>query len=79
VASCRSPSILDERADADTLSPEALREALAGRGVNVSLTTAQALLRELRPPLSSRLSSRRPSREPRADGTGNGDRRPSPR
>jgi len=78
VASCRSPSILDDRADADTLSPEALMEALAGRGVNVSLTTAQALLRELRPLLSSRLSSRRPSREPRADGTGNGDRRPSP-
>ena len=71
-------SILDERADADTLTPEALTEALAGRGVNVSLTTAQALLRELRPPLSSRLSSRRPSREPPAGDTGNGDRRPSP-
>jgi hypothetical protein len=68
-------SILDERADADTLTPEALKEALAGRGVTVSLTTAQALLRELRPPLSSRLSSRRPSRQPQAGG-GNGDRRP---
>jgi len=72
VASCRSPSILDDRADADTLSPEALKEALAGRGVNVSLTTAQALLRELRPPLSSRLSSRRPGSQPQAGG--NGDR-----
>ena len=71
-------SILDERADADTLTPEALKEALAGRGVSVSLTTAQALLRELRPPLSSRLSSRRPSRQPQAGG-GNGDRPPSAR
>ncbi|HET6751697.1 MAG TPA: DUF2637 domain-containing protein [Actinomycetes bacterium] len=70
-------SILDERADGDALTPEALREALAGRGVDVSMTTAQALLRELRPPLSSRLSSRRPGREPPAGGAGNGDRRPS--
>ncbi len=70
-------SILDERDDADTLSPEALKEALAGRGVNVSLTTAQALLRELRPPLSSRLSSRRPGRQPQAGG--NGDRPSSSR
>jgi Protein of unknown function (DUF2637) len=67
-------SILDERADGDTLTPTALKDALAGRGVNVSLTTAQALLRELRPPLSSRLSSRRPGREPQAGGAGNGDR-----
>jgi Protein of unknown function (DUF2637) len=65
-------SILDERADADTLTPTALKDALAGRGVNVNLTTAQALLRELRPPLSSRLSSRRPRREPHAGGAGNG-------
>jgi Protein of unknown function (DUF2637) len=68
-------TILDERADADTLTPEALRQALAGRGHNVSLTTAQALLRELRPPLSSRLSSRR-GRQPQA---GNGDRPPTAR
>jgi hypothetical protein len=67
-------SILDERADADTLTPEALKQALAGRGVNVSLITAQSLLRELRPPLSSRLSSRRPGRQPPAGGPGNGDR-----
>jgi Protein of unknown function (DUF2637) len=67
-------SILDERADGDTLTPTALKEALAGRGVNVSLTTAQALLRELRPPLSSRLPSRRPGREPQAGGAGYGDR-----
>jgi hypothetical protein len=65
-------SILDERADADTLTPEALKQALAGRGFSVSLTTAQALLRELRPPLSNRLSSRRPGRRPPA-GDGNGD------
>ena len=65
-------SILDERTDADTLTPEALKQALAGRGHNVSLTTAQALLRELRPSLSSRLSSRRPSRRPPA-GDGQGD------
>jgi Protein of unknown function (DUF2637) len=70
-------SILDERADADTLTPDALRQALAGRGVNVSLTTAQALLRELRPPLSSRLSSRRPGRPPAGGGAGNGDRFPT--
>jgi Protein of unknown function (DUF2637) len=69
-------SILDERADADTLTPEALRQALAGRGHDVSLTTAQGLLRELRPPLSSRLSSRRPGRQPQA---GNGDRPPAER
>jgi hypothetical protein len=66
-------SILDERADADTLTPEALKQALAGRGFSVSLTTAHALLRELRPPLSSRLSSRRPGRRPPA-GDGNSDR-----
>jgi hypothetical protein len=69
-------SILDERADADTLTPEALKQALAGRGHNVSLTTAQALLRELRPPLSSRLSSRRPGRQSQV---GNGDRPPTGR
>jgi hypothetical protein len=68
-------SILDERADGDTLTADALREALAGRGVDVSPTTAHALLRELRPPLSSRLSAtRRPSREPRTGGAGNGGR-----
>jgi Protein of unknown function (DUF2637) len=73
-------SILDERADTDTLTPEALKQALAGRGVNVSLTTAQALLRELRPPLSSRLPSRRPGRQSQAGGgAGNGDRPPTAR
>jgi hypothetical protein len=71
-------SILDERGDGEQVTPEVLKEALAGRGVDVSMTTAQALLRELRPPLSSRLSStRRPSRAPRAGGDGNGDRLPS--
>jgi hypothetical protein len=65
-------SILDERADGDALSAEGLREALAGRGVDVSPTTAQALLRELRPPLSSRLSATRRPGRPRAGG--NGDR-----
>jgi Protein of unknown function (DUF2637) len=71
--------ILDERGDADTLTPEALKQAMAGRGVTVSLTTAQALLRELRPPLSSRLSSRRPGRPQAAGGAGNGDRTPTAR
>jgi hypothetical protein len=70
--------ILDERADADSLTPEALMEALASRGVTANLSTAQALLRELRPPLSTRISPRRPAR-PGAEAAGNGDRRPAPR
>jgi hypothetical protein len=43
--------------------------------VTISQSTAQALLRELRSPLSTRMSNRRPSRaagEPRPTGTGNG-------
>ena len=65
-------AILDERADADTLTPAQLVEAMADRGVAISQSTAQALLRELRSPLSTRVSSRRPTREPRP--TGNGGR-----
>jgi hypothetical protein len=65
-------AILDERADADTLTPAQLVEAMADRGVTISQSTAQALLRELRSPLSTRVSSRRPTREPRP--TGNGGR-----
>jgi DhnA family fructose-bisphosphate aldolase class Ia len=65
-------AILDERADADTLTPAELVEAMAERGVTVSQATAQALLRELRSPLSTRMASRRPTRAPRATGTGNG-------
>jgi Protein of unknown function (DUF2637) len=65
-------AILDERADADSLTPVQLVEAMAERGVTISQTTAQALLRELRAPLSTRLSNRRPTREPRPTGTGNG-------
>jgi hypothetical protein len=72
-------AILDERADAGSLAPAELVEAMAARGVNVGLSTAQALLRELRPPLSTRLSTRRPSREPRATGTDNGGGRPTSR
>jgi Protein of unknown function (DUF2637) len=67
-------AILDERADADSLTPVQLVEAMAERGVTISQTTAQALLRELRAPLSTRLSNRRPTREPRPTGTGNGGR-----
>ena len=62
-------AILDERADADTLTPAQLVEAMADRGVTISQSTAQALLRELRSPLSTRMSSPRPTREPRPTGT----------
>jgi hypothetical protein len=74
-------AILDERADADTLTPAELVEAMAGRGVTIGPSTAQALLRELRAPLSTRLSdARRPSRAPRPTGPpGNGGARPSAR
>ena len=72
-------AILDERPDADSLTPAQLVEAMAGRGVTIGPSTAQALLRELRSPLSTRLSNRRPSREPRATGTGNGGAAPRPR
>jgi hypothetical protein len=67
-------AILDERADADSLTPVQLVEAMAERGLTISQSTAQALLRELRSPLSTRLSNRRPAREPRPTGTGNGGR-----
>ena len=59
-------AILDERPDADTLTPAQLVEAMAERGVTISQSTAQALLRELRSPLSTRMANRRPTREPRA-------------
>jgi hypothetical protein len=70
-------AILDERADADTLTPAQLVEAMAERGVTISQSTAQALLRELRSPLSTRLSNRRPARtasDPRPSGPGNAGR-----
>jgi hypothetical protein len=67
-------AILDERGDAASLTPAQLVEAMAERGVTISQSTAQALLRELRSPLSTRLANRRPSREPRPTGTGNGGR-----
>jgi hypothetical protein len=67
-------SILDERADADTLTPAQLVEAMAERGVTISQSTAQALLRELRSPLSTRMASRRPTRAPRQTDAGNGGR-----
>jgi hypothetical protein len=73
-------AILDERADADSMTAAELVEAMAGRGVTIGPSTAQALLRELRSPLSTRLSNRRPSREPRPTGTtGNGGGRPASR
>jgi hypothetical protein len=51
--------ILDEREEKESLTPEALVRALADEGLNVNAATAQELLRELRPPLTSRLSSQR--------------------
>jgi hypothetical protein len=72
-------SILDERADADSLTAAQLVEAMAERGVTISQSTAQALLRELRSPLATRMAGRRPTREPRPTGTGNGGRSASPR
>jgi hypothetical protein len=72
-------AILDERGDAATMTPAELVEAMAGHGVTISQSTAQALLRELRAPLSTRLANRRPSREPRPTGTGNGSRPTRPR
>jgi len=51
--------ILDERDAQESLTPEALVQALAEEGLNVSAATAQELLRELRPPLASRLASHR--------------------
>jgi hypothetical protein len=67
-------AILDERADADSLTPAQLVEAMAGRGVTIGQSTAQALLRELRSPLSARMSPRRPARVARPSDTGNGGR-----
>ncbi len=66
--------ILDEREDGESLSPEALVEALAEEGLNVSATTAQELLRELRPPLGSRLGAQRSA----AAGGRSGDSRAVP-
>jgi hypothetical protein len=74
-------AILDERADAASLTAAQLAEAMAGRGVIVSQSTAQALLRELRAPLSTRLAGRRPTRaasQPRPTG-GNGGPAARPR
>lgn len=51
--------ILDEREEKESLTPEALVRALAEEGLNVNAAMAQELLRELRPPLASRVSSQR--------------------
>jgi hypothetical protein len=51
--------ILDEREEKESLTPEALVQALADEGLKVTPATAQELLRELRPPLTSRLTSQR--------------------
>jgi hypothetical protein len=66
-------AILDEQADADTLTPAQLVEAMAERGVPISQSTAQALLRELRAPLATRMANRRPARAPRPNGALAGD------
>ena len=51
--------ILDERDEKEPLTPEGLVQALADEGLNVTPSTAQELLRELRPPLQNRLASQR--------------------
>jgi hypothetical protein len=51
--------ILDEREDKDTLTPEQLAQALADEGLKVTPSTAQELLRELRPRLPNRLAPQR--------------------
>jgi hypothetical protein len=51
--------ILDERDEKEPLTPEGLVQALADEGLNVTPSTAQELLRELRPPLRNRLASQR--------------------
>jgi hypothetical protein len=51
--------ILDERDEKESLTPEGLVQALAEEGLNVTPSTAQELLRELRPPPRSRLASQR--------------------
>jgi len=53
--------ILDERDANETFSPEQLMQALAERGVSVNMSTAQGLLRELRPPLATRLGAQPPA------------------
>jgi len=72
VATPVAARILQQRGDAETLSPEELVAALAGEGVTADLPTAQALLRELRPPLSSLLGARRPPRPESASGQRSG-------
>lgn len=64
--------ILDERDNKESLTPEGLVQALADEGLNVTPSTAQELLRELRPPLSSRLASQRSGAGAGAGGAGNG-------
>jgi hypothetical protein len=51
--------ILDERDAKESLTPEQLARALADEGLNVNASTAEDLLRELRPRMSSRVSSQR--------------------
>jgi hypothetical protein len=68
--------ILQQRGDAATLTPQGLVAALVSEGVTADLHTAQLLLAELRPPLSSLLAARRPRRSEPASGSpsGLGDR-----
>jgi hypothetical protein len=60
--------ILDEREEKESLTAEALVQALAEEGLKVSAATAQELLRELRPPLTSRLGAQRSGAGGRGDG-----------
>jgi hypothetical protein len=69
--------ILDEREEKESLTAEALVQALGAEGLKVSTATAQELLRELRPPLTSRLGAQR-SGAGAADGRGRGDGRVLP-
>jgi hypothetical protein len=62
--------ILDERDEKGSLTPEALVQALSEEGLNVSVTIAQELLRELRPPLANRLSAQRAAATGRRGGDG---------
>lgn len=62
--------ILDEHDPNESFSPEQLMQALAERGVTVNMSTAQGLLRELRPPLASRLTAQPQPPAPAAPATG---------
>ena len=66
-------TILDERADADTLTPAQLVEAMAERGHHQPVDRPGAPARAALT-LSTRIANRRPTREPRPTGAANGGR-----